>query len=221
VHRASFAFSRASTSRVADRIAAGAFGRSRESPCVVSLSRRAVFRFIAIVLLGLQIAVLSPALARRHGLPGTGLPKITYARPAPDFVFEVKGTRTSLAAFAGHPVVLNFWATWCEPCSAELPALARLRTSYGQDVVLIAVSDESRDVTAPFLRAHGVDALAVSDPGRKIFDLYSVTPLPVTLVLARDGTVTHVSVGELDWPELQTAVTAASSTLGSSAVLAR
>lgn len=171
---------------------------------------------LAALTLATLLSAVAPVAAHRSKLPGTGLPKIAYARPAPDFAFDVPGAPTHLAAFAGHPVVLNFWATWCEPCAAELATFARLRTTYGSDVVLIAVSDESREVTAPFLRTHGVDALAVADPERKIFDLYSVTPLPVTLVIDRSGTVTHVSVGELDWPELQTAVTAASSTLGSS-----
>ena len=193
--------------------AGGRSGRNGVGARAVSLAA-----LLSIVLVSLTVA---PAGARRHGLPSTGLPNISYGRPAPEFTFDRDGTATSLAAFAGRPVVLNFWATWCEPCADELPVFARLRSAYGGDVVLIAVSGESREVTAPFLSAHGVDALAVADPERVIFDRYSVTPLPVTLVLDRNGIVTHVSVGELDWPELQTAVAAASSTLGSPAAAPR
>ncbi len=165
-------------------------------------------------MLALLVCAPVAAPAHRSRLPSTGLPKIAYARPTPDFVFDAAGTATHLAAFRGKPVVLNFWATWCEPCAAELPVFARLHESFGGDVALITVSDESPDVTRPFLLAHGVDAFSVADPDRKIFSLYGITPLPVTIVLDRSGDVTHVSVGELDWNELQAAVAAASSSLG-------
>ncbi|MBD5635112.1 MAG: TlpA family protein disulfide reductase, partial [Candidatus Eremiobacteraeota bacterium] len=114
-----------------------------------------------------------------------------------------------LETLFGRPVVLNFWASWCEPCRAELAAFATLRKTYGNSVHLVTISEDATPgAAAAFLRASGIDAIAIDDPDRKIFDLYSVVPIPVTLVLAPAGAVTHVSVGQIDWPELEAAVDA-------------
>jgi peroxiredoxin len=87
-----------------------------------------------------------------------------------------------------------------------LQAFAELGRTYGSGVELLAISDESPEIAGAFLRDHGVEARVVADPERKIFERYGVTPIPVTLVLDRAGAVVHVSIGELDWPELESAV---------------
>ena len=143
----------------------------------------------------------------------TGLPGVRFAQVPPDFALDgTRGPRT-LASLAGRPVVVNFWATWCAPCQDEVAAFASLRKTYGDAVPLVTVSEDAvPGAAAAFLAAHGVDAISVDDPERKIFARYGVVPIPVTLVLAPSGAVTHVSVGELDWLELQAAVAVASQT---------
>lgn len=167
-------------------------------------------RLLAVV--GVVLAVWLPVAgnAHRNTRPSSGLGPISYGSPAPDFAFNAQNGTHRLADFAGKPVVLNFWATWCHPCDDELDAFAQLGKTYGDAVPLLTISDEPRDVSAAFLRAHDVDAVAITDPDHKIFDRYGVAPIPVTLVLNRAGDVIHVSVGELDWPELQGAVEQAS-----------
>jgi peroxiredoxin len=144
--------------------------------------------------------------AHRSHAPATGLAAVSFGSPPPDFTFGDGNAARDLASLTGKPVVINFWATWCEPCDDELAAFARLRQIYGDGVVLLAISDENGEIAGDFLHAHGVDAQVISDPERKIFRRYGVTPIPVTLVLDRSGAVTHVSNGELDWPELESAV---------------
>jgi cytochrome c biogenesis protein CcmG/thiol:disulfide interchange protein DsbE len=140
--------------------------------------------------------------------PSTGLAHIAYGRPAPNFAFDRTTVPASLAALRGRPIVVNFWAAYCAPCVDELDVFARMKTRYGADVAFVAVSDQGHDITDDDLRSKGIDAISVADPDRKIFALYGVEPIPVTLVLAPDETVRYVSVGELDWQELQTAVDA-------------
>jgi peroxiredoxin len=158
------------------------------------------------------VVCLPVASAARHhdARPASGLAPIAYGSPAPDFTFDSGDGAKRLADFAGKPVVVNFWATWCHPCDDELDAFARLSRTYGDSVELLTISDESRDVTDTYLRQHGVDALAIADPDHKIFQRYGVTPIPVTVVVDRAGAVTHVSIGELDWNELEAAVEQAS-----------
>ena len=170
------------------------------------MSRRSITVVVAVLIACVPIA----GGAHRETRPASGLGPITYGAPAPDFAFDDEDGPHRLADFAGKPVVLNFWATWCHPCDDELEAFSQLKSIYGDSVPLLTVSEERLDVTTPVLRAHDVDAVAIADPDHKIFDRYGVAPIPVTLVLNRAGDVTHVSVGELDWAELEAAVEQAS-----------
>ncbi len=160
-------------------------------------------------MLGGLCALSSGADARRHGPPSTGLPSIAFAKAPPDFTFDLGAGPRRLEDYLGMPVVLNFWATWCEPCQAELDAFDTLRATYGGSVQLLTFSYEQPGVARAFLQARHLDLPVIEDPERTIFEKYSVTALPVTIVLGRDGTVTHVSIGELEWTELHAAVEAA------------
>ncbi len=164
-------------------------------------------RSAALVVVVAIVACLeaSAADARRHA-PGTGLAPIAFNKPAPNFAFDVATGPASLAGLRGRTIVLNFWATYCEPCTEELDSFGRLRAAFGDDVALVMVSDQPHDLTDALLKSRGIDAISLADPDRKIFGLYGVTPIPATLVIAPDETVRYVSLGELDWAELQAAV---------------
>jgi peroxiredoxin len=160
----------------------------------------------------LPLGFPSEVLAKHSRAPATGLRTVAFAKTPPDFTFDDGTGSTHLAALTGRPVVLSFWATWCEPCRAELPAFGHLRETYGDAVTLLTISDEPAGAARAFLQARHLDLPVVEDPARKIFDAYSVTPIPVTIVLRPDGTVSYVSVGETSYEELQTAVAAALTT---------
>ena len=167
-----------------------------------------------LVVLGGLIANSEPAGARRRvsGV-STGLRNLVYAKPPPDFAFDLGGGREDLDALVGKPVVLNFWASWCGPCRDEFDAFSRLVVTYGDAVALITISAEPAGAARAYLRAHELGFPLVEDSGKSISLAYSIEELPVTIVLGRDGNVAHVSLGELDWHELQSAVQA---TLGPS-----
>jgi thiol-disulfide isomerase/thioredoxin len=166
--------------------------------------------FAAVAVAALAFIPGAVSARRHHDSPSTGLPAVPYAKPPPDFSFATDAGPRRLASLLGRPVVLNFWATWCEPCRDEIGAFAELGKTYGDAVGLIAVSEDETPGTADaFLRAHDVRAISVEDPDRRIFSLYTVVPIPTTLVLAADGTVRYVSIGALDWDELRAAVTRA------------
>ncbi|MBD5655177.1 MAG: TlpA family protein disulfide reductase [Candidatus Eremiobacteraeota bacterium] len=175
---------------------------------MISATAPSVPRALAVLVLALCVVTPAPSPARRHE-PSTGLTALRFAQPPPDFTYDVGSGARRLDELTGKPVVLNFWASWCEPCRAELDAFVSLRSTYGDAVSLITLSYEDPGVARAFLESRHVALPVVEDPRHAIFDRYSITALPVTVVLARDGTVTHVSVGELDWLELRGAVDAA------------
>lgn len=120
--------------------------------------------------------------------------------PAASFVFTdaATGATHTLAEYRGKVVLLNFWATWCGPCRAELPELDRLQQAYGADgLVVIAVSDEPREQQEKFPGFAGLHVVkgvvdpAAADPA---FYVQARVARPVTQLVDRAGVVRETLV---------------------------
>ena len=109
----------------------------------------------------------------------------------------------SLDAFKGKVVLLNFWATWCPPCVAEMPDLNALQEQRGgADFTVLALSldTEGPDVVTDFLDRHGLTRLApYLGNGRATFDHFRLAELPTTLLLGPDGAIWGAISGAADW----------------------
>jgi thiol-disulfide isomerase/thioredoxin len=113
-------------------------------------------------------------------------------RPAPAFSRRsLDGTRVRLRAYRGKVVLLNFWATWCPPCQVELPRFAAWQAKYNADglqVIAISMDDDPAPVHALARRLGLGFPIILGDPS--IGSRYGgVLGLPVTFLIARDGTV--------------------------------
>ncbi len=118
------------------------------------------------------------------------------------FVSE-SGEETTLAVYHGQYVVLNFWATWCAPCRKEMPHLAEMQTVLGGDdlqVVTIATGRNPRPAMERFFEEIGVDNLPLhTDPRQGLARSMGVLGLPVTIILAPDGSEIARMQGDADW----------------------
>ncbi len=124
---------------------------------------------------------------------------------APDFVLiTLDGREVRLSDYRGHVVFLNFWATWCEPCKVEMPAMERLYREYrrkGFAVLAISTDQEGPAVTRPYRDALGLTFTIAHDPDAAVMRLYGVRTLPVTFLVNREGAITHRIFGARDWQD--------------------
>lgn len=123
------------------------------------------------------------------------------AGPAPDFsLVAPDGKSVSLSSKKGRVVVLNFWATWCDSCKEELPALQALQERSSKDgfeLLSVSVDDDAPKVVPPFAAAHRLTyPMLYAD--RRTLDAYAVRMLPTTFLIAPDGTIARRYVGPLD-----------------------
>lgn len=140
--------------------------------------------------------------------PGSG--KMAAFQPAKDpaplpevpFV-DGDGTARALAGFKGKRVVLNFWATWCAPCVAEMPALDRLRARMaGRGIEVLALSSDrgGAPVVRAFFAKHGITHLPVAiDQGLRAARALDVQGLPTTVLIDGAGRDRGRLLGAAEW----------------------
>lgn len=161
----------------------------------MSRNRRvAVAAAVGVVLVLLGFAFLHP------GSGGTGA-AAQVGQPAPLFVStDLSGKAVGLADYRGHRVVLNFWASWCQPCRAEFPVLQQMKREHPDVVVLGVVFQDADDPARAFLRAQGATWPGVHDPKSQIADAYDVHSkpgIPVSVLIDTTGKVRDVHYGPL------------------------
>ena len=124
---------------------------------------------------------------------------------APDFeALDTGGNRLRLSELQGRVVVLNFWATWCEPCRAEMPLLqARARGLENQGLSVIGVNfDEAATVVRAFQNELELSFPLLLDPGGHINALYRVLAYPTTFFVDAAGVIRFQHLGVMDEGQL-------------------
>jgi len=114
---------------------------------------------------------------------------------------DAEGRSHALADWKGKTVVVNFWATWCEPCREEMPSLDRLKGRLaGKSFDVIAVNvGESPERVARFTREVPVAFPIVYDRDGATAKVWKVRGYPTSYVIGPDGRIRYYFVGELDW----------------------
>lgn len=126
--------------------------------------------------------------------------------PTPQLdALDMAGRRVTLADFKGRVLVLNFWASWCEPCRAEMPTLQQLPQVLGEDrVAVLAVNfKEGPRRIAQFTQAAGVTLPVALDPQGDVARAWGVKVFPTTVLVDPGGRARQRIRGEVDWSSHQ------------------
>ncbi len=132
------------------------------------------------------------------GSPGQRPPSPQVGFPAPNFALDdLSGQTVSSADLVGQPFVLNFWATWCPPCRAEMPALQTVGQAFdGRGVRVLAVNQaEDSDQVTAFMRSLGLSLPVLLDQDAAVSQLYRVRSLPTTFFVDREGVIREIVIG--------------------------
>ncbi|NJN67141.1 MAG: TlpA family protein disulfide reductase [Chloroflexaceae bacterium] len=135
---------------------------------------------------GEQLVALESALIDRE--PG----QLTRGGLAPDFSYTLAdGTTHTLSEHRGRRVMINFWATWCPPCKAEMPDIQKAFEQFRDDgfVVLAVSQDPETRVIEPFVLNHSLTFPVIADPSSEIAQRYGARALPSSYFINTDGTL--------------------------------
>ena len=153
---------------------------------------RSTLAFIALTL----AACSGPQSGRPGASGGDEHPLVGAQAPSFDLPARVGGSKASLADAAGKVVVVDFWATWCEPCKESFPFYQRLSDKHGADVVVIGISvDEEPDGIEAFARQTGAKFTLAWDESQSLSGQYNPPTMPTSYIIDRNGIVRFVHAG--------------------------
>jgi thiol-disulfide isomerase/thioredoxin len=119
---------------------------------------------------------------------------------APDFsLADLDGNQISLSDFRGETVFVNFWATWCPPCRAEMPEMEAIYQEYkNKDVVIIGIDvRETKGEVLQYVQANGYNWTFVLDTTGAVTGTYKVPAIPTSFFINREGIIQTVNIGPM------------------------
>jgi thiol-disulfide isomerase/thioredoxin len=122
-------------------------------------------------------------------------------RTPPLALRDLAGRPHALADYRGKVVLVNFWATWCEPCREEMPSMQRLKERFAaQPFAVLAVNYGESDTRAgEFLKRSSLDLTVLLDPSQDASRAWRVRVLPASFLVGPDGHARYAVIGEIDW----------------------
>ncbi len=134
-------------------------------------------------------------------------PAPVKGHPAPAITLnDIDGQVVNLSDFQGKPVLINFWATWCPPCRAEMPDFQAIHREMGDQVTIIAVNATSQDEPdniRPFMEEFGITFPVLLDVRGQTMSDYNVRGLPTTIFIDSNGIVQEVFTGAVNKAYIQ------------------
>jgi thiol-disulfide isomerase/thioredoxin len=167
-------------------------------------SRRSMWLAMGAVALALGLIWLAPGIGDHQDETAPGGGPTEYpgepdddkatgkAAPLHFTLKDMNGADVKLASFKGKVILLNFWATWCGPCKAEIPSLVELQDQYADDLVVLGFSvDDTVDKMKPYAAQYKINYPLLVGNGREdVQEAFGpLFGIPVSVIIARDGKI--------------------------------
>lgn len=157
--------------------------------------QRLILRTIILLLLGAAVVYTLYANFTKDDIQ-----KVEVGKKAPDFVLtDMNGEKHQLSEYEGEGVLVNFWATWCKPCTREMPYMdSQYQKNKDNGIQMLAVNiGESDVVVNEFVKRHNLSFPILNDKNQEVLSAYGVDPLPITFLIDKEGNVVEIHKGEI------------------------
>ncbi|HLQ73611.1 MAG TPA: TlpA disulfide reductase family protein [Bacillota bacterium] len=139
------------------------------------------------------------------GEEGSDVAGLEFGNTPPDFELEtLDGETAKLSDFVGEKVIVNFWASWCGPCRAEIPDMQKLYETH--DVEILAVNltetETNTDNITEFVDEFGMTFPVLLDESSVAATLYQIKPIPTTYLIDSNGKVHNKAFGALNYEQM-------------------
>ncbi len=128
--------------------------------------------------------------------------EISPGVPAPDFSLQnIEGESISLSDYKGKVILLNFWASWCGPCIAEMPSIENLhKTVKDENIQVVTINlGESKDVVSNFMSKNGYSFNSLLDSDNSVAGIYGIRSIPTTYIINKEGNIVASKLGSHEW----------------------
>ena len=175
--------------------------------CTMKISKKQRNNIIFLVLIALLIipqtrTPIQVLLNKGIALFGPSIEKESNREKILDYNWELKANSTqevvNFSNAKGEVIVINFWATWCPPCIAEMPSLHKLHDAYKDKVTFYFVSNEKPETVSAFLKKHNY-TFEVYEPLTKYPEAFNVSSIPRTFLIDRQGNIVIDKTGAANW----------------------
>jgi thiol-disulfide isomerase/thioredoxin len=165
-------------------------------------SKKALWLAMSSVALAIALVWFAPGIEDDHGGGKASL----------DFTLkDMNGTDVKLNGFPGKVLIINFWATWCQPCKAEIPDLVALQAKYQDDLVVLGISvDDTAEQIKPYAIQYKVNyRMLVGNKREDVQEaLGPLMAVPVSVIVDRDGNIALKHTGIATREQLETEIKA-------------
>lgn len=134
------------------------------------------------------------------------LTSLSNPQAAPNFNLpDMDGLKHQLSDYKGQPVIINFWATWCPPCRAEMPSMERAWNKIkNQGIAMLAINvGEDEDTIFTFLGDYPANFTILLDQSGIVSEQWPVRGLPTTFIISPDGQLVYQAIGGREWDDEQ------------------
>ncbi|WP_028784519.1 peroxiredoxin family protein [Thalassobacillus devorans] len=140
--------------------------------------------------------------AEKEAASGGGEVGLEKGQKAPDFELKtMEGETVKLSDYRGKKVMLNFWATWCPPCRAEMPDMQKFYEN--KDIEILAINltqtESSRDDVGKFVEEFGLTFPILMDENAAVANQYQIKPIPTSYFIDSEGYIQYVALGAMNY----------------------